>query len=516
MGSERSVAATRGEGRRLTLFHEALLSGFARRGDKAALVDATSGRTISYADLPGAVERVAAALRASGLRNGEVVGLLGRNVPEYLPTLLGILAAGGVVAPVNPHFLPHEAAVQLVGSRASRIIAQESLLPNALVAASGAGIPVLAADDGACALREVAHGGAVRSRTIEGGAPGDALLAWSVGPGGFPAPARLSHTALAAALVGLAAVVPWREDDIVYTVISPYDLYGMVSTLALALHCGMTAVTATRFDARSFAQAVRTFGATVSNVVPSIVRVLAESPAVPDGFAPLRLLISGGAPLAPHVCTACSERLGIPVIQGFGLAEAAGATHVDAPVGDALGATCGRPIAGLTARVVAGSGRVVPAGGVGELWVRGPQLFSGYLGNDGKSAEALTPDGWLRTGDLASADETGRVTILGRQKRLVKVKGFQVSPAEVEAALVEHPRVSAAAVVPTWDLLSGEENARAFVVTRGGVEPAEIQRWVADRVARHKRPATVEVVSELPPGGGPWFFPWAADNGARD
>jgi acyl-CoA synthetase (AMP-forming)/AMP-acid ligase II len=341
-----------------------------------------------------------------------------------------------------------------------------------------------------------------------GGEDGDALLAWSVGPGGLPAPARHSHASLSAALLGLAAVAPWREEDVVLSAISPYDLYGLVATLALSFHVGMTAVTQLRFTPESLAEAVGRYGVTVSNVVPTIVRALAEA-GVPGGLAPLRLLISGGAPLAPHVGEACAARLGVAVVQGYGLAEAAGATHVDAPTDASRVASCGRPIAGTATRVVDVNGADVSGGEAGELWLRGEQVFGGYRANPEKTAAALTPERWLRTGDLVREDASGRMTIVGRRKRVVKVKGFQVSPAEVEAALRSHPAVSGAAVIPSWDAESGEERARALVVLRGRADAAGILEWLAARLARHKRPAFVEIISELPDDAGPWFFPWA-------
>ena len=508
MGPGWSQQPARLEGRRLTApFHELLLSRCDARGGKTALVDAATGRTIPYAAIPDAVERIAAALRSMGAAEGRVVGLLARNSPEYLLLVLGILAAGGAVAPVNPHFLPHEIAAQLEESGATVLVVAAALVEKArelVVLEPVPGLGRIVAVDDALSLTSLS---AVRTNE-EAMEPGDALLAWSVGPGGLPASARHSHGSLSAALLGLAAVAPWREEDVVFSAISPYDLYGLVSTLALSLHMGMTAVTASRFDPPSFASAVSRFGVTVSNVVPTIVSALVAAPPA-GGLAPLRLLISGGAPLAPHVAAACAARHGVAVVQGYGLAEAAGATHVDAPLEGSVAASCGHPIAGTVTRVVDRNGVDVEPGQEGELWLRGAQVFAGYRGRAEKTSSALTSKGWLRTGDLVREDAAKRMTVVGRRKRVVKVKGFQVSPDEIEEALRAHPAVADAVAFPAWDAESGEERARVCVVTRGSVPPAELVEWLASRVARHKRPADVEIVPELPPRDGPWRFPWS-------
>jgi long-chain acyl-CoA synthetase len=273
-------------------------------------------------------------------------------------------------------------------------------------------------------------------------------------------------------------------------------------------------VTSARFDPASCADAVKRFGATVSNVVPTIVHALIHRPPGADGLRPLRLLISGGAPLAPHVSRAAAAGLGLAVVQGYGLAESAGALHLDWDLENAAAPSTGRPLPGVETRIVGPDGVDVRAGDDGELWMRGAQMFRGYRGRPGKTAAALTKDGWLRTGDLAREDESKRLTLVGRMKRLVKVKGFQVSPEEIERALREHPEVADALVFPEWNPETGEEAARTCAVARegSGVSPpssAALVDWLATRLARHKKPDRVEIVSELPPAESRWRFPWA-------
>jgi acyl-CoA synthetase (AMP-forming)/AMP-acid ligase II len=510
MGRGRAEGAARSAETGLTaLFHELLLEGATSRGAKAALVDAETGRAVRFDELPAAVAGVARRLRALGVRDGSVVALLGRNVPEYPLLVCGILAAGGAVTPVNPYFHPHEISAQLAATRTGLLVADVSLAEAARTAAADSAVGRIAVFDGSLELAEIALAARRGAEPREGAESGDALLAWSVGPGGLPAPARHTHASLSAALLGLAAVAPWSQDDVVYSAISPYDLYGLVATLALALRFGATAVTAARFDVPSFARIAREQRVTLSNVVPTIVRALSAPPQDVGGFGPLRLLISGGAPLAPHVARACAARTGAAVVQGYGLAEGAGATHVDAPIGEARVTSCGRPVAGLATRIAGPEGGALPPGTVGELWLRGEQVFRGYRGAEAKTDAALPADGWLRTGDLAFEDASRRLTVVGRRKPIVKVRGFQVSPAEIEAALREHPAVRDAVVSAEWDAVTGEESAAASVVAARDVTSSELAEWLASRVARHKRPASITLVSELRPRGD-LFYPWAA------
>jgi acyl-CoA synthetase (AMP-forming)/AMP-acid ligase II len=234
-------------------------------------------------------------------------------------------------------------------------------------------------------------------------------------------------------------------------------------------------------------------------VVPPIVLALAKHPAV-EGFdlSAVELILSGAAPLDVQMATACAERLGCGVIQGYGLTETSPVTNViPGPEGNKAGSV-GPLVPNTEARVVDWStGENLPPNEDGEIWIRGPQVMAGYLNNPEATAGTVDEDGWLHTGDIGHADEDGFFFIVDRLKELIKYRGYQVAPAVLEAVLLTHPAIADAAVIPTADEDAGEV-PKAFVVLRSDATPEEIMAFVADRVAPHEKVRGVEVIDQMP------------------
>jgi long-chain acyl-CoA synthetase len=212
----------------------------------------------------------------------------------------------------------------------------------------------------------------------------------------------------------------------------------------------------------------------------------------------LRVVVSGAAPLPDQVQRQASAKLGCPVIEAYGMTEASAVTNAN-PLTRPRRGTVGPPVADTLEKIVSlESGSELPTGEAGELLVRGPQVMLGYWNEPAATAEALTPDGWLRTGDIASADEDGYVTIHDRKKEMIKYKGYQVMPAELEAVLLEHPDVLDAAVIPMPDPVAGEV-PKAFIVARGpGVDLQFVVEFVRERVAPYKRIRHIERLDAIP------------------
>ena len=257
-----------------------------------------------------------------------------------------------------------------------------------------------------------------------------------------------------------------------------------------------------RFDLEEFLRVLQDQRITRALLVPPILLALAKHPLVASyDLSALELIGSGAAPLDAGLGRACAERLGCPVVQGYGLTETTTAVSstAGAPLGPRPGSV-GVLLPDTEARIVdPASGQELGTGEPGELWVRGPQVMRGYLNAELATAAVLDPDGWLRTGDLCRVDPDGYLFVVDRVKELIKYKGYQVAPAELEAVLSAHPHVADVAVVRSPDQEAGEI-PKAFVVAKGPVDPEALMAWVAERVAPHKRIRRVEFVDEIPKG----------------
>jgi acyl-CoA synthetase (AMP-forming)/AMP-acid ligase II len=312
----------------------------------------------------------------------------------------------------------------------------------------------------------------------------------------------LTHRNLVANLCQTRAVQPLTEDDTIIGALPFFHIYGMTVIMNQALRVGATVVTMPRFDLAGFLDLVERHRVTKAHLVPPIILALAKSPAVEGhDLSSLRWINSGAAPLGAELADACAERLGCPVVQGYGLTETSPVTHV-VPIErvENRPGSIGPAVPGTECKVVdVAGGEELGPDEDGEVWIRGPQVMRGYLGQDEATAGTLDRDGWLHTGDIGHADEDGWFYLVDRLKELIKYKGFQVAPAELEAVLLEHPQVADAAVIAVPDEEAGEV-PKAFVVAAGGadLDPEAIRAFVAERVASYKQVRRVEVTDEIP------------------
>jgi acyl-CoA synthetase (AMP-forming)/AMP-acid ligase II len=290
------------------------------------------------------------------------------------------------------------------------------------------------------------------------------------------------------------------EADTLIGVLPFFHIYGLTMLMNFALSTGATVVTVPRFELEPFLQIMEAHAVTYAYLAPPIVLALAKQPAVDRyDLSRLRGILSGGAPLGAEVAVACRERLGCVVKQGYGLTEASPVTHLDSADPDRVKAdSIGLLLPNTLAKVVdPESGAELGPEARGEVWIRGPQVMKGYLNRPDATAEMITSDGWLRTGDLGFVDTDGHFTIVDRLKELIKVKGYQVAPAELEAILLSHPAVADAAVIPSPEEAAGEV-PKAFVVARGDISGDDLLAFVAARVAPYKRIRRIAFVDQIP------------------
>jgi acyl-CoA synthetase (AMP-forming)/AMP-acid ligase II len=472
-----------------------------RLDSKPALIDGSTGHIITYGQLATLARRLAIGLSERGFGRGDVLAIYSPNLPEYAAAVHGVVAAGGTVTTINPLATAHEVATQLNDARASYLVTHPALLPNALQAAEqsavrevvvfgeAAGVrsfDVLLAEDGPWPVVEVnVHEDIV-------------YLPYSSGTTGLPKGVMLTHHNLVANGHQVGGFDALTGDDTVVAFLPFFHSYGLFFFLTYGLAEGATIVTMPRFDLEHFLQLLQDYRSRRAYVAPPVLLGLANHPMVQRyDLSSLHSILSAAAPAGAELCAAVSERLGCTVTQGYGMTELSPVVSLEPVTGGRPGAS-GVPIRNTEVKVVdVDSGQELGTGERGELWVRGPQVMRGYLNRPEATADTITPDGWLKTGDIAVVDGDGYVFIVDRLKELIKVKAYQVAPAELEALLVTHPAVADAAVIGVPDTEAGEL-PKAFIVPCGAADPDEIMAFVAAQIAPYKRIRFVEFVDQIP------------------
>jgi acyl-CoA synthetase (AMP-forming)/AMP-acid ligase II len=327
-----------------------------------------------------------------------------------------------------------------------------------------------------------------------------AVLPYSSGTTGLPKGVMLTHHNLVANLCQFQPVVDLGEEETGVAVLPFFHLYGQVVLMAAALWQGGTLVTMPRFDLEQFLTILQDYRVSRAAVVPPIVLALAKHPLV-DRFdlSALRFVLSGAAPLSAELEEACGRRLGCVVGQGYGLTETGPVLTAHPPDGARIRhGSAGQLLPNTEAKVVdLATGEALGRNQDGELCFRGPQVMRGYLNAPEATAQMLDADGWLRTGDTGHVDDDGYVYVVDRVKELIKYKGHQVAPAELEAVLVSHPRITDAAVIRVADEAAGEV-PKAFVVATAELSAQEVIEYVAERVAPYKKVRAVEFIDQIP------------------
>ncbi|MGI8462470.1 MAG: AMP-binding protein [Solirubrobacterales bacterium] len=474
-------------------------------GDKPALVDGPSGRTLTYADLALGIRRLAAGLAARGFGDGDVLAVYMPNLPEYAIAFHGATSAGGKATTMNPLYTANEVAHQLEDSGAKLLITVPPFLDAALDAAERIGLEdvfVVGADKD---LPEPAKpftdllGDPDEAPEISVDAAEDvAVLPYSSGTTGLPKGVMLTHRNLVANLNQTMVPQAIGEDDVLIGVLPFFHIYGMQVIMNLGLRQGATVVTMPRFDLEQFLDLIESHKVTRAYVVPPIALALAKHPAVEGrNVSSLEVIMSGAAPLGAELSEAVEKRTGAVTIQGYGLTETSPVTHCIPSSGGAAG-SIGPALPNTECRIVEPeSGNDVDAGERGELWIRGPQVLKGYLNNDEATAATIDGEGWLHTGDIAVVDDDGNFEIVDRLKELIKYKGFQVPPAELEALLINHPQVQDVAVIGVADEEAGEL-PKAYIVAGDELDHDELMAWVGERVAPQKKIRLIEEIEEIP------------------
>jgi acyl-CoA synthetase (AMP-forming)/AMP-acid ligase II len=498
---------------------EFVLAGGRDRPDAPALVDGLKGDVITHGQLATYIDRVAANLHARGLRKGDVVAVFCPNTPWFPVVFHGIAAAGCVMSPINSLYTPDEIAFQLEDSGAKILITISMFMDRAAAAVEKSPVDevvVLDGMEGHANLFDLLAADAPSVQVEFDPANDLVTLPYSSGTTGLPKGVMLTHRNLVSNVSQCRPLIDLGEDERIIAVLPFFHIYGLTVLMNQGLAWGGAVVTLPRFDLEDFLRTIQDHKITRAFVAPPILLALAKHPLVDKyDLSSLTSIMSGAAPLDEQLAQAVQERLrkgadtGVSVAQGYGMTELSPVSHTTPDPGcEPPGVTeevpkgsVGYAIPNTECRLVdTSTGEDAAPGERGELWIRGPQVMKGYLNNPEATADTVDADGWLHTGDVAIVDDAGRYTVVDRVKELIKYKGYQVAPAELEAVLIGHPEIADAAVIGVPDKESGEELPKAFVVRSPGSELTEeaVMAYMAGKVAPHKKVRYVEFIDAVP------------------
>ncbi len=474
---------------------------------------------ITWGALRERVAVTAAGLAHLRLGPDDRVAVVWPTSAEFVVAYLAVLAIGAVAVPLNPNSPASELERELRTVTPAAILAGGPALVN--VAALHAGTPglgtlVLEGGEGGSSWEAVSGRDRAAGAAGEAAAPlapaprreGDpAVLLFTSGTAGAPKAAVLSHGNLVANLHQMLAVPDEiiRADDVGLAAVPLFHIFGLNVALGLCLATGAGLVLEERFDAPATLGLVRDLEVTLLLGAPAMFAAWSElgraGEAPPEGLTSVRRAVSGAAALPAEVAARFEDCFGVPLWQGYGLTEASPVVSTALGTGSNAAGSVGRPLPGVEVRLVDDHGQEVLEGDPGEIWVRGPNVFAGYWQDEAATAEVLTGDGWLRTGDIAVLGGSGDLYVVDRKKDLVIVSGFNVFPAEVERCVAEVPGVAEAVVIGRPHPVSGE-TVEVVVVASPGVDvsEAQVKAHCVTRLARYKCPTTVRFVAELPRG----------------
>jgi long-chain acyl-CoA synthetase len=480
-----------------TLSLAAVLAEPARRTPaKVAVVEGATRFT--YAELWRGALEYGAALRAHGVPPGGRVALLAPNVTDFVRAYYGILAAGAVVVPV-PTLLNGDEATHLVThSGAELLLHHDDFAEVGQRAGEAAGVPVHR-------LAGFADGHAPLPTYDVRDAEDPAVIFYTSGTTGRPKGAVLTHLNLVLnATANAFDANPFLRDDVVMGCLPLFHTFGQSVSMNSTFRVGATLLLQERFDAAGAIEIMNREGATLFFGVPTMYIQLLEAAAAAEELPRLRDCISGGASLPVAVLERFEDTFGTRVFEGYGLSETSPTATVNQPWFGTRAGTIGHPIWGVEVEIADESveGRIdlLGPGELGEIVVRGHNVFAGYL-DDPEATSQVMVDGWFRTGDIGTRDEEGFISVVDRKKDLIIRGGFNVYPREVEETLARHEAIAQVAVVGVPDAERGEEVCAVVVPSApGAVDTAELVAWSRERLGKHKYPRLVEVVDALPVG----------------
>ncbi|KAL5845421.1 hypothetical protein ACOSQ4_011379 [Xanthoceras sorbifolium] len=481
---------------------------------KIAFIDAATGRHLTFSKLWLAVDSVAECLSDMGIRKGHVVLLLSPNSIFFPVVCLAVMSLGAVITTTNPLNTPREIAKQIADSKPVLAFTINELFPKL----ASSKLPIVLLDDPKTVPTEESkivsnlqemmrkqplNGSRVRDRVNQ---DDTATLLYSSGTTGASKGVVSSHRNLIAMVQTILGRLRLEEGEhTIICTVPMFHVYGLATVAMGLLASGSTIVVLSKFDMHEMLSSIAKYKATYLPLVPPILVALiygADQIRSKYDLGSLQSVMSGGAPLSKEVIEGFSQKYPtVSILQGYGLTESTGiGASTDSLEESRRYGTAGMLSRSMEAKIVDPDSReALSVNRTGELWLRGPTIMKGYFNNPEATASTLVSEGWLRTGDLCYIDEDGFIFVVDRLKELIKYKGYQVPPAELEALLLSHPEISDVAVIPFPDREVGQY-PMAYVVKKAGSALSEsaVMDFVAKQVAPYKRVRRVAFVASIP------------------
>uniref|UniRef100_A0A7S0ZXV9 4-coumarate--CoA ligase n=1 Tax=Noctiluca scintillans TaxID=2966 RepID=A0A7S0ZXV9_NOCSC len=492
------------------------------KASRISFIDGITQKSTTFGELWQRIRRTAAGLQQLGLQKGEVVGVWSPNHVDYVVAFHATILAGGTITTLNPIYTPHEVAFQLDNSEAHYLVTLPSFVPKVAEAQQtykGLREVFLLGDEPVNGFRllQSLEINAEPTKVPIVPSVDVCALPYSSGTTGLPKGVMLTHTNIIANISQCTSGgnhIGLRSSDALLAVLPFYHIYGMVVMMNNSIRVGAKCISMPSFDPEPYLKNLKLHKVTIAYVAPPLVQFLAKAPLV-DQYLPfpdLKELFCGAAPLGVALSQAAQDRLGmhVAVRQGYGMTELSPVSHADWAKGPTLG-SIGVLVPNMECKIVnPDTGKLQPVGTEkerGEIWVRGLNVMKGYHRNEKATRETIDADGYLHTGDIGFVDDKGIYYIVDRLKELIKAKGFQVAPAELEALFVKHPQVADAAVIGApADKYGGREAdgevPKAFIILQPGatITKSELSAWLAPQVVSYKNvsPHAIDFVESLP------------------
>ncbi|MEV4344862.1 long-chain fatty acid--CoA ligase [Actinoplanes sp. NPDC049596] len=473
--------------------------------DKIAVIDSVTTERITYRDLWQQTLAYASGLRALGIGPGDVVAIQIPNLADFPRVYYATLAVGATIVPMHLLLTPQENAYVLRDSGAKLLVAHSSQLENAAAAAKLAEVGVVSVGPAVPGIDRLEEAVTTPLRTyVSREAEDVAVIFYTSGTTGKPKGALLTHLNLVMnTMVNVFDIHDLHADDVVMGCLPLFHTFGQTVGMNGTFRLGGTIVLLARFTGEAAIQLMVKENVTIFHGVPTMYIGLLEAAPKAEKLPDLRLCVSGGASLPVAVLERFSETFHAEIFEGYGLSETSPTATTNQPAFGTKPGTVGHPIWGVEVEIarpeIDERIEFLPDGELGEIVIRGHNVFAGYLNNEAATREAVV-DGWFRTGDLGTKDENGFIAIVDRKKDLVIRGGFNVYPREVEEALARHPAVHQVAVIGVPDAVHGEEICAVVVTDEGSITADELIEWSREKLGKHKYPRQIRFAETLPLG----------------